>query len=386
MLVVRDIHLIKKDDRLYVNNSSPNKLFEKLIAQIGKITLLAWVKEAPIENISSLVPLLPSPDLTVVEIPVKLGLKEKIQIIKNAVKQAKALSLKFCFFDSFLACHYSRKYNKPFVIESGAYAFASLWHHGGSIKYKLAALPINWLAKFYHAKAKYIIYVSKHYLQQRYPSDANQVGCSDAILDDVSDDVLERRIARIETEKKYTLGLIGDTNVGYRGHDTLIKVMAELRNIGYDVHVRFAGNPSGESERRNYAKTLNVEEFICFDGLLSQDEVLQWIDDIDILVMPTLAETLGRGVIEAMSRGCPVIGSEETALPEQIGCDSITGARNVGGIVQIIEHMLNDKEYMKLCAKENFWRAKKYNSDITDRVRKSFYSNFYKENGIHNNN
>ena len=69
--------------------------------------------------------------------------------------------------------------------------------------------------------------------------------------------------------------------------------------------------------------------------------MFEWIDNLDILVMPTLAESLGRAVIEAMSRGCPVIGSIETALPEQIGSDCITYARNADSIAEIANSPAN---------------------------------------------
>ena len=382
MLVVRDIHYIKKDGKLYITNSSHNQLLSKLIDQLGKITVLAWIIEDSTITSKELFPLYQSPSLDVIEIPNRLSFKEKVKQIKIAVRDSESLSLKFCFTDSLIACHYANKYKKPYVIESGAYAFTSLWYHGGSIKYKIAAYPINWLSRFYHLKAKNIIYVSKHYLQERYPSKAIQVGCSDAILPDVSEEVLDRRLSRIKDNKSISLGLIGNTSVEYRGQDTLIEVMSVLRQRGFDVKVHYAGNPSGKVKRLKFANALNVEKYVNFDGFLNKEEIFEWIDNIDILVMPTLAETLGRAVLEAMSRGCPVIGSKESALPEQIGSDCIAPARDVQVIANIIEHMISDKEYMKLCAIENFWRAKKYNSTITDRVRRQFYKDFYERNGL----
>lgn len=383
MLVVRDIHYIKINGRLFVNNASSNQLLDKLISQMGKLSVLAWIIEDSKLKADDLVPLMEDPNIEIIEIPVCLSIKEKINRIRNAVKGAKSLSLKFCFLDSFIACHFALRFKKPYVIESASHAFQSLWNHGGSIKYKLAAYPMNWLAKYYHAKSQNIIYVSKHFLQEKYPSNANQVGCSDAIIPEVTDDILQMRLSNINYKKSFSLGLTGNTSVEYRGHDTLIEVMALLRKKGYDVNVRFAGNPSGKPDRLKYASSLKVEQYVIFDGYLNQEEMFEWIDnDIDILVMPTLAETLGRAVIEAMSRGCPVIGSKETALPEQIGNDCIANARDVKSIADIIEHMITDEDYMKLCAIENYWRAKKYSNKITDRVRKQFYSDFFRDNGI----
>lgn len=382
MLIIKNIQFIKKDNILYLVGSSPNQLYINHIEQMGKITLLAWIKEDPNAEIDKLVPLLKSEQLKVLEVPITLSFFDKVKRIKQAVKEAKCLSIKFCFIDSFIACHYARKYGKPYVIESGTDAFTSSWYHGGSIKYKLFALPYEWLTRYYHAKAKNIIYVSKFFLQNKYPSKAIQVGCSDTVLSDVPQTVLDKRLNKILGSSEISLGLIGSSTVEYRGHDTLIEVMYVLRERGYNVNVRFAGSAAGKDKRIRRASELKVENYVFFDGYLNQSEIYHWIDGIDILVMPTLQETLGRAVIESMSRGCPVIGSSETALPEQLGSDCVVSAKNIPAIVSIIEHMINDKEYMKLCAIENFWRAKKYNSKITNRIRKQFYDNFYQRNGL----
>lgn len=382
MLVVRDIHYIKINGNLYVKNTASNDLLRLQIEQMGKVSVMAWITEDPNEKAKNLYPLLQSPNLEVIEIPADLPFRKKVLQIKKIVKQAESLSIKFCFIDSFIACHYARKYKKPYIIESGSDAFTSSWFHGGSLKYKIFAIPYEFLTKYYHAKAKNIIYVSKTFLQRKYPSKAYQIGCSDAVITDVGLDVLNRRISKIQKSRNYKLGLIGNTSVEYRGHDTLIDVMRLLREKGYNVQVCFAGSDTGKAKRMEFATSLGVEKYVHFDGYLSKEEIYTWIDGIDILVMPTLQETLGRAVIEAMSRGCPVIGSIETALPEQLGSDCIAPARDVDGIARIIENMIIDVEYMKLCSIENYWRAKKYSNSITGRIRKIFYDDFYERNGL----
>lgn len=382
MLLVRDIHFLKINGILYLVGSSSNHLYMNHIYQMGKISLLAWITEDNSMKTDKLVPLLQSPDIEIIELPNNLTFFEKIKKIKKFVKEADSLSIKFCFIDSFIACHYAKKFSKPYVIESGTDAFASSWYHGGGVKYKVFAYPYEQLTRYYHATSKFIIYVSKFFLQKKYPSKAFQLGCSDTVLPDVPKNVLDIRLERINHQQKYTLGLIGSSSVEYRGHDTLIYVLSELRKRGHDITVRFAGSKSGINKRTKLSKSLGINDFVSFDGYMTQEEIFNWIDEIDILVMPTLQETLGRAVIEAMSRGCPVIGSAETALPEQIGSDCIAPARNVKAIADIIENMIINKTYMKLCAIENYWRAKKYSNEITNNLRKDFYDEFYRRNGL----
>lgn len=378
MLIIRNEKFIRIKDKIYLLGSSSNELYLNNIYQMGKITVLGWEIDNSGKEDSKRTELLQDERLEVILYPDCLSLKEKAKIIKKHVKEAECLSLKFCFIDSFIACHYANKYKKKYVIESGTDAFKSTWYHGGSIKYKLESIPYEILTKYYHLKAENIIYVSKNYLQNKYRSSGYQIGCSDAVLDNVSDNILHDRIKRIELNKqKVILGLIGAAKAEYRGHDILIKVASILIDKGFDIEVRFLGSKNGKEKRISVANALKIQDKIYFDGYKDKKGVFEWIDNIDILVMPTLAEAFGRAVIEAMSRGCPVIGSRETGLSEQLSSDCIVAARDVDAISLMIEHMILNREYMKYCAYENFYRAKKYNSDITNVERKKFYDEFY---------
>ncbi|MFR9276345.1 glycosyltransferase [Finegoldia magna] len=63
------------------------------------------------------------------------------------------------------------------------------------------------------------------------------------------------------------------------------------------------------------AKTYHVEDRVIFWGRLSPEKVQEWMDKVDIYIQPSLQEGLPRSVIEAMSRGCLVLGAR-TGIPE----------------------------------------------------------------------
>lgn len=387
MLIVRNEKFVVVNDNIYIVGSSSNALYRNNAEQMGPISILGWQLKEDEVDITKLEKLEDNSLISVILHPNDAPLLEKVKIIRDEVKKAECLSIKFCFIDSFIACHFSNKYNKPYVIESGTDASSS-WYHGGSIKYKLITPPYQLITKYYHRKAKYIIYVSKHFLQKKYPSKAVQIGCSDVVISPVDETVLMRRIEKINhlsdplTPHKIVLGLIGAASVAYRGHERLIRVAKVLRDKGYDIDVRFLGSDRGKETHLRTASDLGLSNAVFFDGYRTKQGVFEWIDSIDVLVMPTLQETLGRAVIEAMSRGCPVIGSLETALPEQIGSDCIVSAKDIDGIAQILEHMLLDNEYMQYCAYENYYRAKKYYSKVSNDMKKKFYDRFLSDNGL----
>lgn len=377
MLVVRGDLFIKDNDKFYIVGSGSNKFYKLLVTVMGPYKMMAWIidkKDYDLEHLEIF-------DETMgVELVVnsnKVSLFKKINIIRKAVKNADCLNFKLPLPDSIIGCLWAILYSKKYVVESGGDLLKSLWYHEG-LSYKLIALPMNLIVRLEHRLAKHIIYVSKNFLQEIYPSKARQLGCSDAVIYITSESVLAKRIDKITNKRGFfRLGLIGATQAGYRGHDTLIKAASLLRDKGYHLKVSFLGGGTADDKRRKCAEKCNMSDRIEFCGRIKHSEVLSWIDNIDVLVMPTLVESLGRAVIEAMSRGCPVIGTYETALREQIGSDCLVHARNVQEIASVMERIIKHKDYALMCARENYYRAMKYSSDLTYKFRKEFYDEFY---------
>lgn len=269
-----------------------------------------------------------------------------------------------------------RKLKKPYMIEVITNVWDSLWYH--STLGKIAAVPNYLLQRMAVKKAPFVLYVSKFFLQEKYPTNGKECGCPDVWLEIPSEDVLQRRLAKIEKMKNnsVTIGLIGSNSVGYRGQDTLIRSIRILRDKGIECQALFLG--SGDPVKwEKLASELSVADNVKFCGSLPHgEEVLEWIDGIDVLIMPTRAEALGRAVIEAMSRGCPVLGTFETGIREQIGSDCLFHTGDDKSIANLVEQMIANKDYMKYCARENFYRSFKYTNEQTDLVRNRFYKEF----------
>jgi glycosyltransferase involved in cell wall biosynthesis len=70
--------------------------------------------------------------------------------------------------------------------------------------------------------------------------------------------------------------------------------------------------------------SLGRERQVCLLGKVARDQMQQFWDSIDVLVLPSLttrrwAEQFGRVLGEAMAAGVPVVGSSSGAIPEVIG-------------------------------------------------------------------
>ena len=93
-----------------------------------------------------------------------------------------------------------------------------------------------------------------------------------------------------------------------------------------------------------YQKNFGVENQVFFDGTLPGGQpVYDWLDDLDLYLIPSLQEGLPRALVEAMSRGCPAIGAKTGGIPELLGKDCIYGRKNYKKLAKKIKMILYNK-------------------------------------------
>ncbi len=120
---------------------------------------------------------------------------------------------------------------------------------------------------------------------------------------------------------------------------------------------------------------------IEFLGAMPHGKVINWLDNIDIYIQPSLTEGLPRALIEAMSRGVLAIGSDAGGIPELLDDKYIVRniSKNIDDISGILE--LIDKNTMRIQAKRNFEESKKYDRERIEKNRKDFFEKFRKHVG-----
>ncbi|WP_368503156.1 glycosyltransferase [Alkalihalophilus sp. As8PL] len=90
---------------------------------------------------------------------------------------------------------------------------------------------------------------------------------------------------------------------------TIIHAVHRL-GLKYQVTLKVIGDGPERSNLENYVKENRLEKTVEFLGSLSRKEVLTFMYNSDIFVMVSAPETFGLVYIEAMSKGCIVIGSK----------------------------------------------------------------------------
>lgn len=305
------------------------------------------------------------------------------RLIRSLVDKVDAVIVRLPCTPSSLALEIARGAGKPCAAEVVTDCWASLWYHGRVLG-KFAALPFMLLEKWSVRRASHVLYVSRHFLQDRYPNRHFNMGCPDCNIPPQPQDVLDRRLERIRSQaavadRPFRLGLIGSLKIQYKGHETAIRALAIVAREFPNVKLCFLGD-GDPAKWLALAESLQVRDNLEICGSLPGGEpVLQWLDNIDVYLQPSRQETLGRALIEAMSRGCPCLGSRETACPEQIADDCICPMFDYRQLAELILNLLRQPAYMVCCAQENFYRAHKYSEEILEPKRAKFWNRFVQD-------
>ena len=110
--------------------------------------------------------------------------------------------------------------------------------------------------------------------------------------------------------------------IAVKGHLVLLRALAQARARVPELVLGIAGSGPLEPALRGYARELGLGDAVRFLGFVSP--VQQAIEDVSVVVVPSLGEGFGMVALEAMERARPVIASAVGGLPE-IVADGETG-------------------------------------------------------------
>ena len=276
---------------------------------------------------------------------------------------------------AYAAARVAMKSHKKYIAESMCDGWEPYWYHG--ISGKIIAPYMHFSMKKYVKKADYAIYVTEHYLQDRYPCLCKSVHASNVMIEKLNESVLYKRLEKIERMDKRNISIMttADVDVTSKGHRYVIAAINELRkkNINVTYYLAGAGN---QDAIKKQARDLGVENSIVFLGRLPLEKVFSYIDDIDIYVHPSLQEGLPRAIIEAMSRACPCLGANTAGIPELLDEECVFEKASSGAIVSSICNIL--KSDIKQYAINNFIHCACYQNDELNKRRNSYF-NYIKE-------
>jgi glycosyltransferase involved in cell wall biosynthesis len=108
----------------------------------------------------------------------------------------------------------------------------------------------------------------------------------------------------------------------YKNLFRLIEAFSLLRQDGLLHELVIVGSDTPGMTREDlsrHARAFGVEDAVRLPGRVPRDVLEDLYRRADVFVMPSLYETFGHPVLEAMVFGCPVVAARASCLPEVVG-------------------------------------------------------------------
>lgn len=129
----------------------------------------------------------------------------------------------------------------------------------------------------------------------------------------------------------------------YKGHDRVIRAVAELRDVHPDLVYVVAGDGDDRPRLEQFARDLGLADQVRFIGYVSDAELPDLYRAADVFVMPSTGEGFGIVFLQALASGIPAIGgdSDGSRDPLRDGADGcLTSAHGPDALGAAIDAVL----------------------------------------------
>jgi glycosyltransferase involved in cell wall biosynthesis len=178
-----------------------------------------------------------------------------------------------------------------------------------------------------------------------------------------------------QNKSTFNIGFLGRLTQS-KGIDLIFRAVAQLRDRGINSQIILCGSGSEEAALQKLAENLQISDCILWRGAVPHQQVPAELSQFDVLVLPsrstpTWKEQFGHVLIEAMSMGIPVIGSNSGEIPNVIGRDDLVfPEEDYNGLADILAKLINDPEWRQETARYGMARVHQLYSHekIADRL------------------
>lgn len=380
LTVVCDHKLTKKDNDFYINTGPYERAINRYLSVFDNIE---FISRSVIDGDIKGKILINHKNVKVISnscLAFNLGFifncKKMIKDIREVLENSDACIIHLPSIMGLAAIGICRKLGKPYLIEVVGSVWDVYWNH--SIEGKIIAPILTVLTKYEIKNANYVLYVTEIFLQDKFPTYGKNIACSDVLFPSISEDIIIKRsekINNITSDKPIVIGTTAVMNVLYKGQEHIIKAIAKLNREGSNFEYHLVGG-GDNSYLKSVVERYNVADKVKFLGYLPHEKVFDYLDSIDIYAQPSKTEGLPRALIEAMSRGCPCIGSSVGGIPELTNSEFVFQYADVNQICYLLKKI--DKEVMITEATRSFNKAREFDKDLLDKKRNAFFKMFSK--------
>jgi glycosyltransferase involved in cell wall biosynthesis len=253
-------------------------------------------------------------------LPLKIMQKRNSYLVTKSCM--KSVSRRACLFDfvhahfldsGFVGAKLKRRYNKPLIVTAHGGDFYDLpfrdsWYHG--------------LARYVLSEADRVITVSKSNQEKLLALGANPNklvvipnGYEDNLFKRISKSVARDKLS-LPQDKKIVL-TVGNLKPE-KGHIYLLDAFKLVSQRRSDTTLLVVGAGPLLETLEKRTKYLNLENKVFFVGAKAHEQIPLWMNACDVFVLPSLMESFGVVLLEAMACGKPVVGSFVGGVPEVV--------------------------------------------------------------------
>lgn len=243
----------------------------------------------------------------------------------------------------------------------------------GNISGKLIA-PLEYFKLRNATKnASACIYVTKFFLQKRYPTLCESRAISNVNIQEVID-----KETAIDFYKSYSanaefkVALIGSFHVKYKGHIEAINALAFIKDRYKVGNIKLYLVGTGDAGWvKEYANKLGVGNLIEIVGTLKagKEGILPFLDGIHLYIHPSKQEGLPRVVIEALSRGRISLGSTAAGIPELLNEEFLHRPGDWKKLAEDIYRIYKDPIEWENIIHSSLSKAQEYLEDNLQKIR-----------------
>lgn len=328
-------------------------------------------------------------DLSVFEVPYPHGewdyiLKRRtiVKSVKNIIEGCDAALLRVPETLCFLIMENLIRGNKPWAIEVTSNPL-NLYTKKGGCPSKYRDVYRIWYTHQLRRACKYAngtSYVTEFGLQADFPPNLKVDDHFTTFYTDTDIKVADSiQIRELPVDRPFRLVHIAVSISGFpKGHKEAIMALKEMIDSGMQVELTLVGGGDLAAENQEYMKENGLNKYIRFTGKLKADQVIEELDRADVFFFPSYNEGLPRVVIEAMSRGLPVIATDIPAHHELIESEYLAPVRDSHTLFVIAQNLLKNKEKYKKASRRNLMKAKEYDFTFINQKRIDFFEKLRK--------
>jgi glycosyltransferase involved in cell wall biosynthesis len=165
-----------------------------------------------------------------------------------------------------------------------------------------------------------------------------------------------------------------------KGPIYLLRAMAEVWQSHPDIHLVYVGKGDLEEDVKGEAYRTGVSDKVKFLGWRS--DIPEIMQVLDVFVLPSLNEGMGRVLVEAMAAGKPIVASNVGGIPDLVKDGQngfLVGPGDVNGLSLAMKKLIEDEELRVKMGAKGRAMAQSYGVDEMIRKIDELYTALYQE-------